>query len=71
MEEQNEVDAGADDVQGRVAGIPYDLRRPTGSRLASRWWNPDDRRIFTPKAFGWGYDINLYRITHPFTKPND
>ncbi|MEP7160431.1 MAG: DUF5808 domain-containing protein [Dermatophilaceae bacterium] len=61
----------SDDGQGRLAGVPYDLRRPTWSRVKSRWWNPDDRRFFTPKSFGWGYDINLYRMTHPFTKPKD
>lgn len=71
MAKKNASDADADDGQGRAAGVPYDLRRPPWSRLKSRWWNPDDRRFFTPKAFGWGYDINMYRITHPFTKPKD
>lgn len=61
----------SDDEQGKVAGVPYDWRRPTAARIKSRWWNPDDRRFFTPKSFGWGYDINLYRVTHPFTKPKD
>ncbi|HZD38387.1 MAG TPA: DUF5808 domain-containing protein [Actinomycetes bacterium] len=28
-------------------------------------WNPDDPRILTPKAFGWGLDLNLYWIVHP------
>lgn len=51
---------------GSFLGVPYDWRRPTARRLASRWWNPEDRRVFTPKAFGWGYDLNLYRILHPF-----
>jgi hypothetical protein len=44
---------------GRFLGIPYDWRRPTLARLQERWWNVDDRRVFTPKAFGWGYDMNL------------
>lgn len=43
---------------GRWLGLPYDWRRPTGSRLQERWWNPD-APLFTPKAWGWGYDINL------------
>lgn len=60
-----------DDGQGRMAGMPYDLRRPTWSRVKSRWWNPDDRRFFTPKVFGWGYDLNLYRITHPLSTTKD
>jgi hypothetical protein len=25
-------------------------------------WNPYDRRILTPKSFGWGYDLNLYEL---------
>jgi len=51
--------------QGRIAGIPYDFRRPTLSKLRSRWWNPSDGRVFTPKTFGIGWDINLYRLAHP------
>lgn len=69
MEKKDRTEA--DDGQGRVAGIPYDLRRPTWSRLKSRWWNPQDARVFTPKTFGWGYDINLYRITHAAAKSKD
>jgi hypothetical protein len=33
--------------------------------VASRWWNPDDHRLLTPKAYGWGYDLNLYWLVHP------
>ena len=44
---------------GRFLGIPYDWRRPTWARLKERWWNRDDHRVFTPKSYGWGYDINL------------
>jgi hypothetical protein len=51
--------------QGEFGGIPYDWRPPTTERIKARWWNPDDRRLFTPKAFGWGYDLNLYWVTHP------
>ena len=25
-------------------------------------WNPEDERIFTPRTFGIGWDINLYRL---------
>jgi hypothetical protein len=32
------------------------------SRLKQRWWNPADRRLFTSKTLGWGYDINLARL---------
>jgi len=53
------------DPQGRFAGMPYDLRRPTGAKLAERWWNGRDPRLFTPKVFGWGYDLNAYWLAHP------
>jgi hypothetical protein len=44
---------------GRFLGVPYDWRRPTVARTKSRWWNTESRVLFTPKAFGWGYDVNL------------
>ncbi len=47
---------------GKFLGVPYDWRRPTAARFKSRWWNPDDERILTPRWFGWGYDINLARL---------
>ena len=47
---------------GTFLRIPYDWRRPTLARLRQRWWNPSEPRVFTPKAFGWGYDINLARL---------
>jgi hypothetical protein len=47
---------------GTFLGVPYDWRRPTRARIKSRWWNPDDPRVLTPRAFGWGYDINLARL---------
>jgi hypothetical protein len=43
-------------------GIPYDWSRPTLKRLRERYWNPGDRRIFTPRAFGWGWAINGYEV---------
>jgi hypothetical protein len=42
--------------------LPYDWRRPTLARVKQRWWNPADRRLFTPKVFGWGLDLNLYEL---------
>jgi hypothetical protein len=51
--------------QGRFLKMPYDLREPTDEKVAARMWNPDDRRLFTPKAFGWGYDLNFYWLIHP------
>jgi len=34
-------------------------------RVRARWWNPDDSRLLTPRVWGWGYDLNLYWVTHP------
>lgn len=47
---------------GRTFGMPYDLRFPTLQRVQQRWWNPEDERIFTPKTFGVGWDVNLYQV---------
>jgi hypothetical protein len=47
---------------GEFLGVPYDWRPLTWARVKSRWWNPKDRRIFTPKAYGWGYDVNVREI---------
>jgi len=47
---------------GLFLGIPYDWRAPTWARVRARWWNPDDPRVLTPKVFGWGFDLNLYRV---------
>lgn len=51
--------------QGTYAGVPYDWRKPTAQRVKARWWNPDDPRLFPPKAFGWGYGLNAYWLLHP------
>lgn len=47
---------------GKFLGVPYDWRRPTVARAKSRWWNTEDRRIFTPKTFGWGFDVNMAEV---------
>lgn len=60
-------------TQGKRLGMPYDFRRPTVARVKSRWWNAQDHRLFTPKAFGWGFDLNLYWVLHPlgYVQAND
>ena len=59
-------DAGrVPEPQGRAAGLPYDFRRLTASRIRARAWNPGDPRVFTPKAFGWGLGVNWYWLVHP------
>ena len=48
---------------GKFLGVPYDFRRRGfKARLKQRWWNAAEPRLFTPKTFGWGYDINLARL---------
>ena len=47
---------------GAFLGTPYDWRRPTWARIRERAWNRRDRRLLTPKSFGWGYDLNLYEL---------
>ncbi|MCW2784919.1 MAG: hypothetical protein JWP74_1436 [Marmoricola sp.] len=49
---------------GKFLGMSYDWRRPTKERYQKRLWNPDEPRLFTPRAFGWGYSVNFYRIFH-------
>lgn len=49
-------------LSGRVLGMPYELRLPTAERIASRWWNPLDLRVFTPRLFGIGWTVNFASI---------
>jgi hypothetical protein len=63
--EMPEAEQGPSGRRGRFAGLPFDWRRPTGARLATRAWNPDDHRLFTPKTYGWGYGVNFYWLVHP------
>jgi len=51
---------------GKFLGIPYDFRRPTKKIIKERFWNPNDKRIFTPHVFGWGWSLNLYQILKNF-----
>jgi len=47
---------------GKFLGIPYDFRAPTISVIKERSFNKNDKRIFTPHIFGWGYSINFYQL---------
>jgi hypothetical protein len=44
---------------GKLFGVPYDLRVPSAAREASQWWNPLDRRVLVPKAWGVGWTVNF------------
>ena len=51
---------------GTFLGVPYDWRRHGfKARLKQRWWNPAEPRLFTPRAFGAGWDVNFYWVSHP------
>ena len=54
--------AGTRTWQGRVLGVPYDLRRPSPERLRSRLWDPTEPRLLVPSAFGVGWTVNLARL---------
>jgi hypothetical protein len=54
---------------GKFLRTPYDWRRPTAARVKSRWWNPGDPRVFTPKSYGWGWSLNLARLLGRKPKP--
>lgn len=47
---------------GRIGVVPYDLRPPTLARVRAAWWDPDDERLLTPRAFGVGWAVNLGRL---------
>jgi|TARA_B100000315_G_scaffold250639_1_gene283782 hypothetical protein len=48
---------------GKIAGfIPYDFRIPTLEKLKEAYWNPYERKIITPEAFGIGWGINFYTL---------
>ena len=58
-----------DQKTGRFLGVPYDWRRPTVERYKERLWNPDEPRLIVPRAWGWGYDINVARLLGRKPKP--
>jgi hypothetical protein len=49
-------------LAGRVLGMPYDLRPPTGARVAARWWDPLNPHVIVPRVFGLGWTINLAAV---------
>ena len=47
---------------GVVAGfVPYDLRMPSAARFRERMWNPESDHLFSPRAFGVGWTLNVGR----------
>ena len=66
---QRYAEVMAREPQGRFLGLPYNWRRPirdgAGKKSAR---DPDDRRILTPKNYGWGYGINFAALKRRFTR---
>jgi len=58
----------AREPQGRFLGLPYNWRRPIRDEAGKGIWDPDDRRILTPKNCGWGYGINFAALKRRFTR---
>jgi hypothetical protein len=52
---------------GKLLGIPYDFSRLTGERLRRGAWDPDNPKVLVPKAWGWGYGINLHAVARRIT----
>jgi hypothetical protein len=48
---------------GTLGFVPYDLRRPTTSKLRAAMWAPENRHLLVPRAFGVGWTVNLGRLT--------
>jgi hypothetical protein len=32
------------------------------NKIMRNYWNPDDDRVFPPKVFGIGWDVNFYQV---------
>lgn len=47
---------------GKLGFVPYDFRLPTLQKLRDRFWNPDDKRIFTPHIWGVGWAVNFFAL---------
>ncbi len=54
-----------DQKQQTFLGMPmnweFDLRK-----MARNYWNPDDDRVFPPKVFGVGWDLNGHALLRRF-----
>jgi Family of unknown function (DUF5808) len=58
----------ARDPQGRFLGLPHNWSRPARADVGKGVWDPEDRRIFTPKNYGWGYGINFAALMRRLTR---
>jgi hypothetical protein len=54
--------------QGHWLGIPYNWQRPKRHEWLRGLWDRDDHRIWTPRNYGWGYDLNFAEIKRRVTR---
>ena len=53
------ADADAPGCRGTWHGIPYDFTRPTAEKIARRFWEPADPRLWRAHVFGAGWTPNF------------
>jgi Family of unknown function (DUF5808) len=53
--------------QGRFLGLPYNWKRLRRRDAGKGVWDRDDRRVVTPKNYGWGYTINFAELRRRLT----
>jgi hypothetical protein len=51
--------------QQTFLGMPMSWEWDPG-KMIRNYWNPDDDRIFPPKVFGIGWDINGHALLRQF-----
>ena len=51
--------------QQTFLGVPVNWEWNVG-KMMRNYWNPDDERIFPPKVFGIGWDLNGHALMRRF-----
>jgi hypothetical protein len=49
--------------------IPYDLRMPTVGRVVNTLWDPNNRQVLVPTAFGVGWSLNVAALLALVRRP--
>ena len=50
----------------RFLGVPY---RWNAKAMFGNVWNKNDARLFPPKQFGWGWDMNFHALSQRVAEP--
>ena len=48
-----------DPFRGTFLGVPYNWHLPTLDQVTAQLWEPADRRLWRPRLFGAGWDLNF------------